>query len=289
MNCRMARTHKKIILFITIQLVYFPCYAQNENTSLGKDVLILNQEGYRNIAVGDYALHDNTSGFGNVSVGYGSLYANKSGIHNLGLGHSPLRYNISGSYNVALGADALSKNITGHHNVAINYDALHQNINGTDNVAIGYMSLYYNNGNGNIAIGYKSGGGHPGCGSPSHTCAEHNEKFANRSGEYNVWIGNEAGPNTTSQLTNSIAIGYKAHNTKSNEIILGNNKTESTVLFGSVFAGKSVDTNVLRVKEVDSIPEPIAGVAQLHYDKKGKSLSVVLGNGEVHALAFIKK
>src|SRR5262249_37728105 len=54
----------------------------------------------------------------------------------------------------------------------------------------------------------------------------------NLTGSNNVWVGFEAGPNTTAQLSNSVAIGYQAANSKSNQVVLGNNATEENVLAG---------------------------------------------------------
>lgn len=137
-------------------------------------------------------------------------------------------------------------------------------------------------GNGNIAIGYKSGGGNKGCGPPSHMCAPYSyEKYANRSGNYNIWIGNESGPKTLEQLKNSIAIGYKAHNTKSNQTVIGNKNISETILYGDVAAGKSIQSNIIQVRETEAKPHPVNGVAQIYYDKKEDALKIMLSNGKI--------
>ena len=60
---------------------------------------------------------------------------------------------------------------------------------------------------------------------------------ANVTGSQNVWIGNNSGPGTTTQLSNAIGIGYGALNTASNQAVLGNTSITQTLLNGNVGIG----------------------------------------------------
>jgi hypothetical protein len=55
----------------------------------------------------------------------------------------------------------------------------------------------------------------------------------NQTGSNNSWFGYDSGPNTTTQLSNTAAFGYQAHNTASNQIVLGNSSMTTAYLFGT--------------------------------------------------------
>lgn len=196
------------------------------NTVFGRKALFLNTVGIHNSAVGYDALYSNTSGESNVAMGQSALYFNTTGKYNTAIGGTSLYNNKTGSYNAAVGASTLFKNITGSYNTAINHDALHLNVTGSGNTAIGYHSLYNNiKGSENVAIGFSAGAGGK------------TDTNVNISGTQNTWIGYESGPGTPLQLNNSIAIGYQAKNTQSNQVVLGNTNVTSTILRGKVTIG----------------------------------------------------
>lgn len=207
-----------------IDIINFVNISPSTNTVLGQKALFRNTTGIQNTAVGFNALYENRSGESNVAIGMSSLYFNTVGLGNVGIGVLALRNNTIGNYNVAIGTDALQKNTDGSYNTAINYDALHNNTTGDGNTSVGFLSLYSNtNGSGNVAIGFGAGG--------------QTDDNANVSGSQNTWIGYQAGPGTPIQLNNSIAIGYHAKNTESNQVVLGDENIKSTILRGAVSIG----------------------------------------------------
>lgn len=131
---------------------------------------------------------------------------------------------------IALG-DTSASGISGNHDViAIGDNAIVGYLDnttpttGNDLIGIGNWALAANmSGSDNIAIG-----DYAGC----IGCTYGNPGNGNKSGSNNVWIGNNAGPNTTTQLSNTIAIGYQAYNTVSNQTVIGNSSITSLKLFG---------------------------------------------------------
>ena len=135
-----------------------------------------------------------------------------------------------------------------------------------DVVAIGDTSAAFNQGSDVVAIGFRTLGGGGGAGSiwntatfgtaigdyalPANTSGANNTALggfaggdgfifgstagnSNKTGSNNTWIGYDSGPNTTTQLTNTAALGYQAHNTASNQIVLGNSSMTTAFLFGT--------------------------------------------------------
>ena len=96
---------------------------------------------------------------------------------------------------------------------------------GVNNVAVGPQSLVGNTtGIQNTGIGaYAGSDGYDGTSTMGN---------ANHTGSNNTWIGYDSGPNTTTQLSNTAALGYQAHNTASNQMVLGNSSMTQAILFG---------------------------------------------------------
>ncbi len=118
---------------------------------------------------------------------------------------------------------------------------------GSTNVSIGYSALYsLSTGTANIAIGKNAG----------YTTTIAN---AVTTGSNNIFIGENSGPGTTSQLTNSIAIGYGSLVTASNSMVLGNSSvsvgintsapSEKLEVVGNVKATSFISTSDRRLKK----------------------------------------
>ncbi len=129
---------------------------------------------------------------------------------------------------VSIGVNAVD-GATGHDVIGIGDEPL-TGINrvisssGHDLIGIGNTSLACNTtGSDNIGIGDYAGA----IGYTGTVCGNSNE-----TGSHNVWIGDTAGPNTATQLSNTIAIGYQAYNTASNQVVLGNSSVTSLILYG---------------------------------------------------------
>lgn len=100
---------------------------------------------------------------------------------------------------------------------------------GNDNIAIGDHALPANTtGTHNVAIGYYAGGN--GWSQTGPTISPGN---SNQTGSQNTWIGDNSGPISTTQLTNTIALGYGANPTASNQTVIGNSSITSLVIFGT--------------------------------------------------------
>lgn len=159
--------------------------------------------GFRNVAVGSYAMAANQGAY-NTAVGSTSLENNYFGNSNTALGEKALQKNYIGSYN-AVGSGALQNNTNGNENVAIGFQSSYLNA-GDDNIALGYQTLYNNTASDNIALGYHSmysnttGDNNIAIGpialyknttGKSNTVVGSNALYANTTGNYNSAFGND--------------------------------------------------------------------------------------------------
>ncbi len=121
----------------------------------------------------------------NTAFGYQALFSNTSGWYNSANGYWSLFSNTTGYLNTASGQRSLYSNTTGHENCAFGTSAL-LNTNAFGNTAIGYEALRYNTtGNSNTAIGWAAG-------------------------------------TSSTNLSNSTAIGSNTNFTASNQVRVGN-------------------------------------------------------------------
>ena len=132
--------------------------SDNRNVFVGRYAGRLNTTGNYNNAFGHYALTNNTTGQSNVAVGSNAMDFNETGTANTAIGNSALYQVTSGNYNVAVGNQALGGGGgTSNANVAVGYRALHSN-QFSNNTAIGHEAGHENiYGTGNIFIGYQAG------------------------------------------------------------------------------------------------------------------------------------
>jgi hypothetical protein len=166
-------------------------------------------QGSANVSFGHRALNSNTTGVGNTAIGVYTLRANTTGSENTAVGPSALLSNTTGYNNIALGNDALYLNTTGYDNVANGSYAIHHNTTGSNNTANGVWALYYNTtGSYNTAHGLGA-------------------LFSNTTGNYNTSIGYHANFNASGTNNNTIAIGYEASTTSSNQARIGNSSVTS--------------------------------------------------------------
>ena len=143
---------------------------------------------------------------------------NPVAVHDvIAIGHDPATFNQAIDI-VAIGDFALGSSTSGAGLGFYNQ--------GIENIAIGHRTLTVNTtGTQNVALG-----GFAGADGFVNTSTIGN---SNKTGSNNTWIGYDSGPNTTTQLSNTAALGYQAHNTVSNQIVLGNSSMTSAVLFGT--------------------------------------------------------
>ena len=192
------------------------------NAALGENALATNQQGYSNTAVGADALSTNNDGFMNVAAGMRSMANNTSGSGNVAVGASAMYKNKIGRHNSAFGLHALYNLDEGHDNSAFGRDAMFSNRSGSWNSAFGVDAL----------PGLRSGKGNSAFGGEAGYTEEPNHQLT--TGSFNSWFGYQSGPASLKQVSNSIAIGYRAKNTDSNQTVIGNPDTSETILFGAV-------------------------------------------------------
>jgi hypothetical protein len=158
------------------------------------------------------------------------LSINNNAIGNTALGAEALRYLAGGIGNTAVGVTALLNTSGGSYNSVFGSGSLTSNISGSGNTAMGNGCLSGQTaGDNNIAIGHKAGDGLPGQG--------------NAYGDNNIYIGYNA-----SRISNS----------ESNRIVIGNDQSATTHLFGVNHVTESGGSVVVSNTEhqLASIPAP---------------------------------
>jgi hypothetical protein len=195
--------------------------ASGENTAVGWESMLNLTTGAQNSAVGENSMTNLTNGNYNSTLGADSQVENVGGFFNTSVGHDALY----GAGGYPLGsptcASGISVPYSASYNTAIGEGAFCTISTGNNNTVIGWQAgVGLTSGSGNVYVGNMAGDGVA-------------SNYANVSGDNNIYIGNLAGPGTTSdgpQYSNSIAIGYRAAVTASNQISLGNSATTQVVL-----------------------------------------------------------
>lgn len=221
------------------------------NTATGNSSLYANTTARNNTATGFYALHWNTTGENNTANGSMALFNSTTGSNNTAIGFRALYLNTTGYYNTAVGYQALNSNTTGYYNTACGYEVLYANTTGALNTANGFQALRNNiTGNYNTASGlnalYSNTSG------LNNTAVGNYALFQNTTGNYNTALGNGAGPNAGA-YTNSIAIGFLATTTASNQVRIGNSSITS-------IGGYQAWTNVSDERVKKDIQEKVPGL-----------------------------
>jgi len=189
-------------------------YENVGNLALGSEALNRTTTGSENTVIGFQTLFSNTSGSSNTANGAYALYSNTTGGSNTAIGWSSLGYSTTGSSNTAIGSNSLGVGtVTGNYNTANGALALGGNTTGSSNTAIG------------ASAGWKSGA----------TPATAN---AVTIGSNLTFLGYQSGLGSTTQRTNSTAIGNEAYVDADNTVVLGD---ENVV---DVFAGSTKQAKV---------------------------------------------
>jgi hypothetical protein len=139
----------------------------------------------------------------NIAIGYLSMYVNNAGhavSYNVAVGDGSLKGAYNSAYNVALGYNSMATSVYGTGSQV--------NVNNNYDVAVGDYSLYnIYKGNYNVAIGHNAG--YPGGANGT------------QNGSDNIWLGANAGPSGTSDVSNSVGIGSYATAGANNVMVLG--------------------------------------------------------------------
>ncbi|MGV8961793.1 MAG: beta strand repeat-containing protein [Candidatus Saccharimonadaceae bacterium] len=200
------------------------------NIAIGHSALRANTTGGQNTAIGGYTLITNTTGYSNTAIGMYALQANTTSWQNTAIGTQALYLNTTGISNTGIGAIALYVNTTGMYNTAVGMQSLYSNIVGNYNTAIGVYTLLQNTGSLNTAVGYTAG-------------------RSLITGSSNTFLGYQAGYNALQLInaSNSMALGFEAYTTASNQIVIGNDAITQTLLKGNVGIGTTTPSTQLHI------------------------------------------
>jgi hypothetical protein len=209
----------------------------SDNVALGYRALFTNSDGSSNTALGTKALYSNVSGGQNVAIGTEALYNNLAS-DNVAIGFQALKVNTTGRENIALGSNSLKLNTEGVWNIGIGQLSLKQNSVGNQNIAIGYNSLpNVSNGALNVGIGISCG---PylasGVGNSFFGHSTGPQKNANNTGNFNTYIGTQAGFGNSSDWENTTCIGYNSFATGPNQVVLGATDVTTVKTYGAMEA-----------------------------------------------------
>ena len=249
----------------------------SNNIGFGNAANFENVTGENNIAIGNNAINRNNSGSNNVAFGIFANVYMKTGARAIAFGNSALNWNGTGEDNIFFGRASGFYSYTGTQNIALGRNAL-RFADGTNNIAIGQSALQQTDGDGHIAIGFASlfqlsdteaskdiGNVAIGFealrklefGSYNTALGYHalyeTANFARSTANYNSALGDFAYVSANNAYENSMALGYNARITKSNQIVFGN---------GSVTEiGGQVDWTILSDRRLkDNVQENIPGI-----------------------------
>lgn len=214
------------------------------------DALEKNQSGFWNVAFGKNALGENISGSRDIAIGKNSLGALESGNRNIAIGTYALPVMKNGDRNIVIGADSAFKLESANDCISIGKATMSNGASRTEDIAIGQQALYGVSGgntSNNIGIGtyagYKSTG-------KINVFIGRAAGYNAQNTTHNVFVGTEAGKSVTTgwantaigansfktspNLSKSVAIGYDAQPTKSNQVMLGGDNITETVIKGDL-------------------------------------------------------
>lgn len=197
-------------------LAMFQSNACYDCVAVGNGALQEVRDGVGATAVGRLACNQLLSALGNTGIGDSALRSMSTGVGNTAVGYRAAEGNLEGTGNVVVGAQACVGSSSGGHNVVVGFHAASQVTAGiNETVAVGSFALDGAVGDQNVAVGASSG-----------------RQLA--SGNGNVFIGalSGYGPSQAPTVSNSIAIGSRTVTTADNQVVIGNEFTETFVLGG---------------------------------------------------------
>ena len=202
----------------------------DDNTLMGWKTGDAITSGYKNTAVGSEALPNCNSGHNNVAMGWEAGRSLTDGYNNVALGNMSGRSWGSANECIAIGVHAASNFGLGTRVIAMGGESVW--LGGTDVIGLGKQTMLRGGGQtGGIGIGYYAG--------------------QNNVGDYNVYIGYEAGkgfgssPYTTGEY--NLSLGYRslyAVSSGNNNISIGHS-TGTTITTGSnnILIGNNVQAS----------------------------------------------
>jgi lysophospholipase L1-like esterase len=207
----------------------------NNVVAVGASAAQLNQSSGVT-AIGFSSFQQNTTG-GGTAVGYKAAQENTTGTNVDAFGAQALLNN-NASNVAAFGAGAMSANLNGIDNAAFGTNSSSSNLHGSNNASFGVFSLQSSTGDSDTCMGENCLGNNTSgtANTAMGLAAGVTETPANSnvSGSQNTWIGANSGPGTTTQLSNTCALGYESHPTQNNQCTIGSNTTTLATLYGAM-------------------------------------------------------
>jgi len=204
-------------------------------------------------AVGSRAMAEHQGGVGSTAIGKFTAHAIVGNGYNTLVGDSPLRYGTTASETTIVGYRAAEQTETGARNTFAGTGAWLNKPHGDENVAVGYSAAWANPGspNKNVAIGAYAlrsvtGDNSVAVGSRALFLADTAcvglggmAGSALTAGTGCAFLGWEAGAGgaQASGIANATAVGAGANTTASNQVVLGADQTETTLIRGDVGVG----------------------------------------------------
>jgi len=193
----------------------------------------------------------------NTFLGYKTGRNTTGGSNNIFLGYMAGYRNINANNNVYLGTESGYYNEAGINNVFLGFRSGYRSLVG-NNIYIGNRTGYYNdNGAGNTYIGSDAGYWD---GYSTYIAGTQNTFIGNVAGsnhyfgDYNVYIGAQAGNSSTG--SKKVLIGYQAgySDTRSNVLIIQNDNTKSPLIDGDFSTGIVTLNNIIKLTPMADPP-----------------------------------
>lgn len=249
------------------------------NMGFGRVSMKNNVYGTNNTAFGDSTLRDcvgdgravidggpaTPTGSGNGAFGYVCMQVLTTGSENNAFGRGGMPALLTGSFNNGFGNNCFNALTTGSNNTGLGHYCGFSTTITTDNTAIGYQSLYSLT--------------NPGNSTGDNTAVGSNAGFGLITGYRCTFLGSGAGSGAQlSSAAESIAIGFTAFNTKSNQCVLGQTGITETVLRGNPVFTNIATSNVPATNGEFTIEATNATTITLRYKLAGvvKSLALTL-------------
>lgn len=216
-------------------LLFGICAGQNLvagrwNTVVGPYSLLSNQNGECNTVLGSYSLV--TFGGSNATAIGWAVMENHSTGTNVGIGYNALGGSVTSDRCTAVGTLNMRMCQSGIDSTSMGHEALKNFTNPTQMTAVGSYS--FGSGSGSIANGTALG-----CEACLNARGDNNTGVGYRAlysigdGGQNTALGSIAGRDATN-LNNTLALGFNAQPTKSNQVVLGNEFVTETLIRGVI-------------------------------------------------------
>ncbi len=204
--------------------------------------------GFWNTFIGKNTAENAVGTTRSIAIGYYTLNSLQGGHRNIGIGTYAMSQLIGGEENVSIGSDSMLAVQKAEACIAIGMSGMYEGASHKGDIAIGKCALYGNSTSqteNNIAIGAYAG--NKLTNAKRNVFIGTNAGYNATSGAMNTFIGSNAGQNGTSwgstaigaqadtgAYSASIAIGYQAKATKSDQAVIGGDTIVETLLKGNL-------------------------------------------------------